>query len=102
MGNSASKTPVVKQAATIKKQATLDENFGREIMKNIKLNESLHNSNQKSVSTNLKRRMELDKQTEGTISWDEFPLIFKNEKIGRIDADKVAEIKKYFSLPIKK
>lgn len=102
MGNSASKTPVVKQVVTNKKQVSFDEKFGRQIMQNIKLNESIQNSNQKQVSTNLRKRMELDKQTEGTISWHDFPLIFKNEKIDRIDATKINGIKKYFSLPIKK
>lgn len=100
MGNSASKT--VKQQKTFK-PAGLDENFGREIMKNIKLKESpfVAAQNQASISSNLRKRMELDKQTEGTISWHDFPSIFTYEQV-RIDKKKVEEIKKYFSLPIKK
>lgn len=96
MGNSASKTApkIIKQPST-----TIDENFGKQIMQNIKLKESPFASNKKqaAVSSNLRKRMELDKQTEGTISWQNFPLIFTNEQI-KIDKNIVEDIKKYFSI----
>lgn len=107
MGNSASKTvPItVKQLPNLKeKAANFDSNFGRQIMQNIKLKESPASAlNQKkaAVSSNLRKRMELDKQMEGTISWHDFPSIFTHEQ-DKIDPNKVKEIKKYFSLPIKK
>ena len=104
MGNSASKTvpKTVKQQTNLK-AANFDENFGRQIMQNIQLKESPFATNQKqsAVSRNLMKRMELDKQTEGTISWHDFPSIFTHEQ-DKIDKNKVTEIKKYFSLPINK
>ena len=106
MGNSASKTvpKTVKHSPPVK-PANLEENsvFARQIMQNIKLKETplISTHNQPSASNNLRKRMELDMQREGTISWHDFPSIFTYEQ-SKIDKIKVEEIKKYFSLPIKK
>lgn len=102
MGNSASKTGLIQQ--TVKQtKPNLDESFGQSIMKNIRLKESPLISKKQTppLSSNLKKRMELDKQTVGTVSWQEFPLIFEAHNKLKIDKDKVDELKKYFSLPKK-
>jgi hypothetical protein len=103
MGNSASKAIPKAPQQTNTKQLSFDNKFGRQIMQNIKLKESPFAANQKQVtiSSNLRKRMELDKQTEGTISWHNFPSIFTQE-YDKMDANKIEDIKKYFSLPIKK
>lgn len=107
MGNSASKSTISKSVnKTANKSTTFDQNFGREIMKNIELKESPFISTQKEASThsNLSKRMELDKRTEGTVSWDDFSLIFHENGANRIkleDKSKIDEIKKYFELPNK-
>lgn len=104
MGNSASKTvpKTVKQPTNLK-PASFDENFGRQIMQNIKLKESPFAATQKQAATssNLRKRLELDKRKEGTISWHDFPSIFTNNQ-NKIDKKAVEDIKKYFSLPINK
>lgn len=106
MGNFASKS--VKSSPKITpnpscKPSSSDETFGRQIMQNIRLKESPFISNQNEVANSsiLRKRMLLDKQTEGTISWDEFPLIFSNNKDNRIKLkeSEINEIKRYLSIP---
>lgn len=104
MGNSSSKIvpKTVKQPKNLKPNG-FDENFGRQIMQNITLKESPFASTQKqiAISSNLRKRLELDKEKERTISWQDFPSIFKHEQ-NKIDKKAVEDIKKYFSLPINK
>ena len=101
MGNSTSK-PISKAVPkNCIKPSTIDEStFGRQIMQNIKLKEYPFFMEQKSVSNlnGLKKRIELNQQTEDTVSWNELPLIFSehNSKL-KIDKNKMEEISKNFS-----
>lgn len=111
MGNSASKTKTLNSLKSVNKTKTpsptssstsnFDQNFGREIMKNIKLKESPVDSlkQESSTANNLRKRMELDQQTEGKVSWEEFSLIFQENNSVKLDKSKIDELKKYFSLP---
>jgi hypothetical protein len=103
MGNSASKAVPKAVQQTNSNPLSFNDNFGRQIMQNIKLKETPSAGNQKQakITSNLRKRMELDKQTEGTISWHHFPSIFTQEH-DKIDTSKIEDIRKYFSLPIKK
>lgn len=105
MGNSSSKSLPKAIPKSVPKTTTIDEKFGHQIMQNIQLKESSfipinHNS---SKSTGLAKRIELNKQTDGTISWNELPLIFsENQNKLKIDKTKMEEIKKHFSFPTDK
>ena len=106
MGNTASKTankiaPSSKPAST-----TLEQNFGREIIKNIKLKESpiiLHKPQRLDNFGDLvRRRFELNRSTQGTISWDEFPFLLSQEKspkFSNISQNEVDELKRHISIP---
>ena len=87
------------------KSTEIDEKFGRQIMQNIRLKESNFVPIQQkfSGSTGLTKRIKLNKQTEGTVSWNELPLIFSEDYRNlKIDKTKMEEIRKYFSLPVDK
>lgn len=105
MGNSSSKSTVIVQKTVkqAKQSSKIDEAFGQSIIKNVQLKETPINLNLQSTphSSNLMKRMELNKQTAGTVSWQEFPLIFEPKNKLSIDKDKVEELKKYFYLPSK-
>lgn len=102
MGNSASKS-VPKIKSVTKAAATLDESFGRQIMQNIRLKESplvISTHGPTSNSTGLKKRIDLNKQTEGTVYWNELPSIFAEDysKL-KIDKTRMDEIRNNFSFP---
>lgn len=112
MGNLTSKTTKSMPSAAIKrtsKPPSKEEIFGREIMKNIQLKEApfkeLINGNVKIKSnSNFTTRTELNQQTDGTLSWQELPEIFKSvetSKKFKIEPFKIEKLKKYFSLPDK-
>lgn len=106
MGNSASKTLPKTVPKSVTKATSLDESFGRQIMQNIQLKESpftISTHTPTSNSTGLKKRIELNKQTEGTISWNELPLIFEEDynKL-KIDKTRMDVIRKNFSFPTDK
>lgn len=108
MGNSVSKNVPKIVPKTAIKSTIVDESFGRQIMQNIQLKVSpfiLPNNQQttSSYSTGLKKRIELNKQTEGTVSWNELPLIFA-EDYGKllIEKSKMDEIRKKLIFPTDK
>ena len=105
MGNSSSKSLPKVVPKSIPKTSTIDEKFGHQIMQNIQLKESsfnpIHQNSPKS--TGLAKRIELNKRTDGTISWNELPLIFSEDQNKlKIDKAKIEEIKRHFSFPTDK
>lgn len=110
MGNLTSKTTKSMPSAAIKrtsKPPSKEEIFGREIMKNIQLKEAPFKEliNRKiKIKSNFTTRTELNQQTDGTLSWQELPEIFKSvetSKKFKIEPFKIEKLKKYFSLPDK-
>ena len=104
MGISASKSVPKIIPKSVPKPSNLDEQFGNQIMQNIKLKEyPLPFPIQNNLKTsNLRKRMQMDRQTEGTVSWEEFPLIFSDESNKlKIDKATIDELGKYFSIPEK-
>ena len=105
MGNSSSKRLPKAISKNIPKTTTMDEKFGHQIMQNIQLKESsfIPINQNSSKLTGLAKRIELNKRTDGTISWNELPLIFsENQNKLKIDKTKIEEIKKHFSFPTDK
>ena len=78
MGAKASK-PVVEVVKRATPEYSLEKNLGRDIVDKIKLKTSDVNekdSFQKLQSTGLYKRQQMDKMTEGTVSWSDVPKLF--------------------------
>lgn len=96
--------PTPAQNILKKNSSNEDSSFGREIMKNIHLNvsEIKQNSQIPLTQSGFNKRFELNKQTEGLVSWEDLPSVLTStSKANKVTEAKVQELKEFYALPDK-